>query len=636
MKRRCPPPLPCFAGRLRRFSSILLNLLVGAGWAAAAFGAGSAAGPAAPIGLDEIRPGMRGYGLSVFREATIDTFSVEVIGVQRGNRVDGDVILIEIAGQDLETARVVQGMSGSPIFLDGRFAGALAFGWAGSLKPIAGVTPAAEMLRIPQTEPAAPGRRAGVRFETRDLLSGWSDPARTAALAADLTGRADAAVAVGSPLDVDDPWPAAADLLPALLPGLEAEETAGWICRPAGLAAAAAAPSGATPRTLEPGSACAVPLVLGDALLGAIGTVTWVQGDRVLMMGHPFLQRGPMDLPLATADIVTILPARDMSFKMGSIGEVVGAVHHDQRAGLGGRLGAVAPLIPVEVTIAESGSADRVYRFEVADDVQLAPSLVFWTLYNSLLAEGDDASLQTVRYSLEADWSGAPELDGQPLKLTGVAAGPAGVRGLAAQWMAPLTLLMNNPYEPVRIEAVRARLEVRKGLETATITGLTGPVHGLRPGQTARYRVGLQPHRGAPESLDFEVRLPANLQPGPLRLAVASAAEFFALEMQRAAGSFEVRDLPATLRLLNEPRSQDDLVVALLAPGQSLVLDGTEWKSLPASMRGFLAETDGAAPTLADFVVRRSRPTDWLLQGHAILALQILPESRPRSDERRP
>ena len=161
------------------------------------------------------------------------------------------------------------------------------------------------------------------------------------------------------------------------------------------------------------------------------------------------------------ADYITYPPSTEADLAETGNSFVRIDAHHDRRAGLGGRLGAEAPLVPVEVTISKGGGtgvADvaSTYRFGVVDDPLLTPSLVFWALYNSLLVEGSDAALQTVTYRLEAEWSGDPGLEAEPLVLAGKTSGPDGVRSLAGQWMAPLSLLQNNPFTAVRLERVRA------------------------------------------------------------------------------------------------------------------------------------------------------------------------------------
>ncbi|MBU8870418.1 MAG: hypothetical protein KOO60_06080 [Gemmatimonadales bacterium] len=630
---------------------------------------------AEPIPLAEITRGMSGFGLSVFEGSRIDTFEVKVIGVQANTRAAGSLILVEVAGHGLEVSRVVQGMSGSPIFLDGRFAGALAFGWSGSLSPIAGVTPAEEILALPTEEPLSSRTRSQVGGgHIRDLIP---DGVGTSALALEMDeffagGSSTRNLSAGSgsggrdgqdlTYGLKNEWPAPGDLIRSLLSGMgsatdpSAPGSGSWICQPLNLRYVGSGPgkegtvaydavgSDATAAPLAPGSACAIPLIIGDALLGAIGTVTWVQGEHVFMMGHPFMQRGPVNFPLASAEILTVLPSRDMSFKMGSIGPIVGSVHHDQRAGLSGRLGVEAPLIPVEVTVESSGlepdvpaSETRTFRFQVVDDPFLTPTMVFWALYNSLLVEGDDASLQSVEYTVETTWEGHESLTGKPLILAGTTSGPSGVRGLANQWMAPLAMLLSNPFDPVELKSVQATLRVTKELRDATIVGLTGPRTVARPGSEIVYRVELAPRKGENRFIDFPMTLPDHLAAGPYRIVAASAAEFFALEAQRATGRFQVRSLQDTVELLATPRSPSALVLAVLAPGRGLVLGGKEMSSLPGSVHRLLRGGNlQADPTLADFVLRREQDTTWTLQGHAILELHLPTPNDPRQEERRP
>jgi hypothetical protein len=390
----------------------------------------------------------------------------------------------------------------------------------------------------------------------------------------------------------------------------------------AGGETAAAAP------TLRPGSACAVPLITGDAQLGAIGTVTWVEGDNVFMMGHPFMQRGPVSLPLATAEILTVFPSRQMSFKMGTMGTIVGTVHHDQRAGLAGTLGPAPDLIPVELELVASLGAEqedrRQYRFAVVDDPLLTPALVFWTLYNSLLAEGDDASFQNLAYTLELDLGGDPDLLAEPLFLSGVAAGPGGAGSLAAAWMAPLQLLMNNAFAPVQLKGVRASLRTSRPLAMATVHTVNAP-RAIPRGQTElRCQVELAPRHGKPVIREVVLPLPADLEPGEYRLVAASSAEFFALDAQRAAGAFQVRSLDRMMEVLASPRDAGTLAVALLAPGKGVVLGGREMPGLPPNISRVMSKANlGAGRSLADYVIRISDKTDWYLQGHVVRKVRV-------------
>ncbi len=593
------------------------------------------------IPVSELSRGMKGYGLTVFQGSRIDTFTVEVVGIQERSRVDGNIILIEVSGHDLERSSIAQGMSGSPIYIEGRFAGALAFGWAGSLRPLAGVTPARDILGLPvnpeQTPvPAQVSSLAAVQ-NMQPLLAASNAESGFAAQALGKT-------AAPQSLEIsDDHWPPAEELIWDLLQkasssaGVGLPQTENWYCSPAGAVSGASGAMSATAGTLVPGAACAIPLITGDAMLGATGTVTFTEGDDVLMMGHPFMQRGPVNLPLATAEILTVFPSRQMSFKMATVGAVVGSVHHDQRAGLSGKLGPAPTMIPVTVDIAYSDSHQRRYEFQVVDDPLLTPSLVFWTFYNSLLAEGDDASNQNISYEVTSHWNGSDLLQDSPLVLSGVAAGPGGAMSLAGDWMAPFSLLLSNPFQQVKLESVQARFDVSNSLNTARITGLDGPRNPVAGSGPLKVQVEITPRLGEKRIVEVELMLPANITAGAYRLVAASAAEFFNLEAQRASGRFQVSSLGGAVKILNMDRAADQLVVAILAPGEGLMVADRQMNHLPGSISRLLKQGNmQIQSTMADFVARVSQSTPEALQGHAVRKLRVRPAPVPIREERRP
>ena len=597
------------AGRRVRWAGVWLLAMLQAGPA----GAGV-------IPVAEIEPGMTGYGLTVFEGGRIDTFTVKVVGVQERSRVAGNMILVDVGGHGLETSGIAQGMSGSPIFLDGRLAGALAFGWGGSLRPLAGVTPAGEMMSLPTDEVAAvaidhplpdpqdlsaPG--AGCRLAS---ILGWTEPPSAAS----------------GPRG----WPDADRILLDMVPDLAAADggrglPAGWFRVLPGEQTAEATGRGesAPARRLVPGAACAIPLVMGDALLGVVGTTTWVDGDDVFMMGHPFLQRGPVRWPLATARVLTVLPSRQMSFKMAGIGSVVGTVYHDQRAGLTGKLGPVPHMIPVAVTVNEGGESGT-YAFRVADDQALTPALVFWCLYNSLLVRGDDASRQTIGYRLSTRWRGDEDLEAHPLEIEGTAVGPGGAMGLAAAWTAPLGMLLNNPDRPLVLEEVRAELTLTRPEASAVITGLDAPRRVATASAPLVCRVRLKPRHGEERSVAVALDLPPYLPAGRYRLVAASEADLFALEAQRLGSKFPADTLDDILRLLRRPRAADKLVVALVAPGGDLVVRGREMPGLPGSRARLLRSADPTVHgSLARLPARATVPMSWVLQGAAVMNVDL-------------
>jgi hypothetical protein len=603
-------------------------------WSIAAGFAGAA--PPAIFPLDDVRPGLTGYGLTVFSGTTVDTFGVEVLGIRRHAAPGGDVILVELSGHGLEVSAVAQGMSGSPVYVDGKLLGAVSFGWEGALRPIAGVTPAGELLDVSAQPVVGAAARGEVSQDLGRLFAGDRDHGLASALFAG-PNRAPRTPLAGTPA-LADRWQTPEELALALVPGLAA--TAGQDGKlPFGLYTAATGEArGQDPgaATLTPGSACAVVLVGGDAQLGAIGTTSLVDGNRVVLMGHPFLQVGPVDLPLATAEVVTMFPSRVMSFKMASAGTVVGRVTHDQRAGLAGRLGEYATTVPVKVHI-ENGGAVRDFAYDVALEPQLTPALAFWCVYNSLLASGDDGSLQTVSYDLVTRWRTAAGEELPPVRLSGVTAGPGGVTAVGGDWVPLLRLLMTNRHRTLVPAGVDAVLRSRRPLEAAVITGVQAPAR-VAAGETFTLNVDLEVWRGPKRRESFALTVPANLAPGRYRVGAASATDFFALDAQRAPGLFKDDNLDATLALLAEPRSPSTLVAALVSSDPGFVAAGRELAHLPGSVRRALetGPDDEASPTLATYAARAERELGLVLQGNAVIDLEIQSPPRPVAEEKRP
>jgi len=606
--------------------------------------------------LAEVREGMEGYGLTVFHGSEVDTFAVKVIGIQRHNRVAGSMILVELSGHDLDFSAVPMGMSGSPVFLDGKLAGAVSFGWAGALRPLVGLTPAEEILSLPST-PAevtdtAPSGTAGPVS-----LEAWLDPeGRGRLLAArlfDLTGSAgDPPAPVG--LQTEVRWPDPADLARGLfgfqtggeptgtgwqpLPtGILYRPLGGVSFAPGGLAGAARAGAGVSaPSLLEPGSACAIPLVLGAAQLGAIGTTTWIEADRVYLMGHPFMQRGPVSFPLAAAEILAVFPSRNFSFKVGSIGPVLGSVHHDLRAGLAGSLGPAPEMVPVSVTVERTGGGAS-YRFEVVKDPQLSAGLVFWSLYNALLVSGDDLSLQTIRYDIETLWRRGADRAAERVRLNGAVTGPGSAMALGPEWMAPLQILHANRHEVMDLQEIAATLTVSRPMESGRIAAFYAPAQA-HPGQVIDLAVTLQPRRGQPRTVAGQLAVPDHLPPGRYRLLAANARDLFALEAERAAGRFADPSLPATLAVIRSPRSATELVLALFVPSRGVVVDGRELADLPPSVAALLQDdrSGRVTGTRAGIAASLRFESGLVLQGNVIRDITLLGLTEPIGEDSRP
>src|SRR5512143_2455059 len=303
---------------------------------------------------DRILPGMRGYGISDMGDGKgIQRFDVEIIGVLRRYAPRQDLVLARVSGAGLDKSGIIAGMSGSPIYVDGKLVGALAYGWPFSKDPICGITPIQSMLDIRHAPAGPPVPIAGSTassVSTADLMAAFG------------TGRfrehLDRMLSVLRPHPVESLTPLP---LPVSIAGLppgslfeRMAETAGWMTAPSGAAAATAARASGAAEPLRPGSAVATQLLSGDMDVSATGTVTWVEGNSVLAFGHPFLSMGPVSMPMAEADVLTVLPSIYRSFKFAATGPVLGSITQDRSTGILGTFGTQAPMVPITVRISSA------------------------------------------------------------------------------------------------------------------------------------------------------------------------------------------------------------------------------------------------------------------------------------------
>jgi len=554
--------------------------------AAAAFalllGAGSARAQAV-FPLDELRPGLRGEGLSVFAGDSISRFPVEILERIPG-RAPHELILVRCLGEQLARDGISQGMSGSPVYVDGRWLGAIAYNFSFAKEPLALVTPAAAMLALGE-QAAGPGPRAS-RGDQRSLPyleMGWSPALAPVALPA------------AGPLPL-----ALGGLAPAALQRLaERYRPAGLEFVPLGAAAAAAAPSGAaggaSAAALSPGAALAVELLRGPVTMAAIGTLSHVEGDRLWAFGHPFLGEGPSELPLAAAHIYAVLPSLFNSFKLGGMGERVGSLLVDGEAGVYGRRGAGPALLPLRVELSRDGRRERA-RFELVRHRQLTPLLGRLALDGWLSAHLGEQE----RGALELSVSLAPALGAAaapPLRLAERFAGEGSTLAAGAWLQSLLVALTENPAGPLPLDSLAVELLWRSGEEPLRLHDLSLQRESLRGGEVWQLCLRLaqdgSPAGGAlrewrlafPDpALGAVERLAGPLLPGSYRLHVADGTSFERWNAARQPALYAIDDHATLLALLSRLHNSGEWVLWLEAPGEDSVAAGREF-SLPLRYR---------------------------------------------------
>lgn len=567
-------------------------LLLGLGLPALALAASSTV-PTLPASA--LRVGQKAEVRTVFAGDSVETFTAEIVGVLPGGRAEGDLILARATSPRVERTGVAQGMSGSPVYVDGRLIGALSSGWAFSREPVFGITPIAEMLAVlDEPESRATDGTAGpvgvdpvgTRARFRELR--WSDDDDSTALPL-APARDPRRAPLALPLAVSGAHPAALGALRDWF------EPAGFAVVPGGRDRAVAPAR----RTLEPGDAVSVDILRGDLNLSALGTVTYRDGDRVLLFGHPFFQSGEVRLPLSTARITTVLGNVNTSFKIGTPGTPVGTATQDRRSAVAGRLGPSPRLLPIRASVRSGTARPQQFTFESVEDRNLLPLLVSTAAMNSLLESGGNGPMQTIRWSL-AVWRG-----GKALRLTDVATGDNPVGDVSATLAAPVRFLSSNPFERFHADSIVVEMDVRPGREQATLRAISLVRTSVRPGGVARVRAVLEHWRGPRETVTLDVPVPEELPDGRYVMTVSGGLEFDRFLAARLPARFRVVSVEDAWSRLALTRRSDALHVGLWARAPEISTDGEDLPELPNSALAVLAPGQQAGD--------RARRGDWAL-----------------------
>ena len=583
----------------------------------------AAAAPLPTLDPAHLHAGQKAVVRTVFQGDSVEVFEAEILGVVAGGRTDGDMILARATSERVIRTGVAQGMSGSPVYVDGKLVGALSSGWSFSREPLFGVTPIGEMLAVldmpgSSTDPASAGPSGvdlpgtggpGSAPRFRELR--WSDAPEAPAVPSAPPVRP-GPEALPLPLACAGLNPAAGAVVSSWLAPL------GLTVMPGGRAPA----GGPGAEAIVPGAAVAVDILRGDLQMSAIGTVTWRDGDRVLLFGHPFFQSGEIRLPMSTAEITTIVPSAASSFKIGVRGREVGVVTQDRRAAVAGRLGGAVRLMPLVVTIAGAGGNRIPFRFETVEDRALAPSLIGIAALNSLLESGGSGANQTLRWSLTLHRHGAGALT-----LGDIVSGDTPATDVLAAIAAPLRFLFNNPFERLALDSVAVRLDVAPAREQWTLRNARILSAAVRPGGTVRVECELERWRGGRSVVPMDLAVPEEVPDGNYVLWVGGGSELSRYEAKELPARYRPTSLPDAWRRLANSRPSDGLYGALFARAPEVTSDGRDYPELPLSALALLSsgERTGDASRRGGLAMldERRRPLGALTRGELLLQVRV-------------
>jgi sugar lactone lactonase YvrE len=578
---------------------------------------------------------MRGFGRSVFAGTKIETFKITVLGVLKKIDFGGDMILIRVEdGPPVkQKSGISAGMSGSPIYINGKIIGALAFAWPFAREPVAGVTPIHQMLEA--YAPGSGGREAGtgsLQPIGPPLVIGGKRIARvnvvpTAAEATAVSAQTLVMAPVATPVFISGMG------RPALQQLQEKFGRYGLMAMPGPGRVESAAPV-----KLEPGAAVGAQLVEGDVDVTAIGTVTYVKGDRVIAFGHPLFGLGSVDVPMTTAYIHGIISSQEVSFKMGSPIQAVGHISQDRNWSIGGEVGKPARMVSAQFNIRDlDRGVSRAYAIRTIRHKQMTSALLYGSLVNAVgsVAPADEG---TTRSTMEITAAGLPPIRRETVFSKGPRS--SGFEALFADPFAAVPMgellelldtLENNKFAPVPVESLKVTIEVSQERDVATVERAYIDRKRAKPGETLRIGVVIQPFNKPKELKELELTLPRNLPSGRLQIGVSggqsTARTLSWLGIQRP----PARTLPQLLTNLAERERSSDLVVEVELPVVGVSASGLEFPNMPNSVAEVLAAANPSAVRLLRGHVRKILPTRWTLSGSQILSVQVEADERDKA-----
>lgn len=579
--------------------------------AAVLLSAAPAQGPAF-MPVDEVRAGMVGVGRTIFAGEHLEEFNATVIGVLQNIMGPGrDLILARLSGGPLASTGVIQGMSGSPIYINGRLVGAVSYSLGSFPKePIAGITPIAEMT--------ADIRATSPRVNGAGLAIAWPAPPQ-AVMAALANVAARAMSPLGDPyrdLRVVGPQ-SLADLAPALRPIGGAIVVRGFVpsldrelrqalSPGAADAQSANGPSRVLPAAaaLRPGDPIGMSLMRGDLEMGATGTVTHVEGSRVYAFGHPFLNLGPASLAMTRAHVYTVLPSLSSSMKIATLGEVIGTITQDRATAVGGLLGAGPPEMNVALTLTSDLAPSRTFKFHVLHDQSLTPLISYVSLLNSLTSYERQAGVMSIAAKGTISFGGSDTVTIDDV-FSGDSAGVAAAAAIAT----PIGTVAANSFRTVMPESMTLSLHVSEVQRGTTIERVW--LNTTRPelGGSYRVQVQLQDYRGGKRVVEVPIVMPTHAQ-GPVKLLVSDAATLTTLE-QRDIDPGKPTSWPELITKLNDVKRNNTIYVRLTSDSSGTVVGGDTLPSLPASVQSVL----GSDVTVTRSPVARTVIGAWQLRG---------------------
>jgi hypothetical protein len=580
--------------------------------------------------LEDLKPGMKGTARTVFSGSGTEEFGVEVLGILPGfPGPRQSAIIAKLSGPNVEKTGVFAGMSGSPVYIDGKIVGAIAFSFPFSKEPIAGITPIKQMIDLfdKGSENLRPKEPRVVSFSQ---LAGtdWKPnlPKPTVSSVSLL-----APVSAGSPMMPLLGQQMTPIATPLVFSGISQESLSTFAPQlvatgllpvsGAGGSAAITPLAEVNENTFPPGSSISVQLVRGDYSLAAAGTVTMRDGDRIYAFGHPLLSLGASDMPMAESSVVTVISNMNNSFKLSVPGRMVGSISQDRASGIFGLLRQAPKMIPVKVNLHTSRDRTETYSYEIATDSFLTPLLLNITLFSTITSSERALGDSTISVKGEIRVKGQ-----EPIQIDRRFSAANNVALMASGSIAaPVSSLLTSGFDDVQLDGITLDIASTETKYAGTLERITLDRTEVRRGEKVEVQAYVRTESGKQFVQRIPVQIPEDAGLGQLLVFVGDGG---VLQEGSPAKSFVPQDLSQLVKAINTVKKSDRLYVKLFRITSGAVIGTSELPSLPPSMVATLNSdrtSGGYTPTVLSPVYEMELPpAEFVISGQQLIAIDVV------------
>ena len=568
--------------------------------------------PVETMPLEQIHAGMRGVAYTVFQGTKPEPMDVEVLGIlKNANGPKGDIILVRLGGAKAEYTGVVAGMSGSPVYLNGKLAGAVAFRIGEfSKEPIAGVTPISEMLEIS----ALDSTPTAVPVEAKSVPS----------LAAKTSGPGAPSTSVQNFANYLKPIET-----PLVFSGFSEDAVQKFASQFASngivpVMGVGSASNAKQPDPLVPGSAVSAVLVSGDMNIAATCTVTYIDPTHLLACGHPLLQFGAVDLPMTKAEVLATLPSPFNAFKIVNATETVGSFVQDRHTGILGEFGKQAEMIPVTLTI-HGGTTPKTFHYEVLNNARLSPIAISTTVYNALHGVNEYGDETTYTMTGAISVQGFPKVKLQDMFASADGMQPAAL--LAATAIGgSFGRIFDNPYSTPAITGLNLDFDITNDRRWARLESARTDVSEARPGDEITVEILLRPYRGEAVIEHVPVRIPTSASKGSTLHVLVSDGDMLD-RLRHGPNGAQKLDLASTIGVLNKQHVNNRVYVSVLDEAPEAMVADKVMPALPLSVMNVMDGMQGSQnmTVLGESSVSETatKPLEFVVAGAQLLPITI-------------